>query len=265
LNVSHGARALTLAVLLASCGGASTSQVECTTSAIVDGSPATLYPEGVLLLMSRNGDPTGECSGAVIAPRVVLTAGHCVATYTSWSLRAPFANQSAQATAAETFDWKSDGTNHVKASQHDVGLVYLDTPIDLPAYPALPGADAPDGTDVVNIGRVHDGSVSASLFISQPLGLSSGAKAGYPFDYITAPIIQDGDSGGPVEVPGVTPHVIVAVNSGVTNGAEYLARVDLLTSWIQDRIAAHGGGGAPESPAAIPATPLDTPHCTVSP
>jgi hypothetical protein len=265
LNVSHRARALTLAVLLAGCGGASAPQIECASAPILDGSPATVYPEGVILLLSQEGAPAGECSGALVAPRVVLTAGHCVASYTAWSLRAPFADQSAKSSAGETFDWKADGTDHVKADQHDVGLVYLDTPIDLPTYPALAGAAVTDGTDIVNIGRVHEGYVSASLYISPPLGVSSGAKAGFPFDYITSQVIEGGDSGGPVELLGVTPHLIVGVNSGVSGGAEFLARVDLLTSWIQDRIAAHGGGGAPESPAAIPATPHDTPRCIVNP
>src|SRR5690242_21143244 len=47
-------------------------------SAIVGGSPAGDYPESVLVNMLRGGKVAAACSGSLIAPRVVLTAGHCV-------------------------------------------------------------------------------------------------------------------------------------------------------------------------------------------
>jgi len=266
MKVSRAARAMALGLLLAACDGASAPQIECATSPILDGSPATLYPEGVLLLMARLGVDTGVCSGALVAPRVVLTAGHCVASYTAWDVRAPFVDQSVTSTAGETFDWQARGTDDVTPDQHDIGLVYLDTPIELPTYPALAGAAVTDGTDIVNIGRIHDGAVSGSmLFLSKPLAVSSAAQTGFPFDYVTSRVIELGDSGGPVELSGAGPHTIVAVSSGVAGGTELLARVDLLKSWIQDRIAAHGGGGATESPAVAAVTPGVTAGCTVGP
>jgi hypothetical protein len=266
LNVRRGARALTLALLLAGCDGASAPPIECTTSNILDGSPATLYPEGALLLMLQHGLVTGVCSGALIAPRVVLTAGHCVASYTAWEVLVPFVNQTATSAAGETFDWKGDPADRVIPGEHDVGLVYLDTPIDLPTYPALAGSAIEDGTLVVNIGRIHDGAVSGSmLFLSKPLAASSATTAGFPFDYLTNRVIELGDSGGPVELAGVTPHLIVAVNSGVAGGTELLARIDLLATWIQGRVAARGGGGGALASPAVMAAPPTASDCSAAP
>src|SRR5689334_21382025 len=60
-------------------------------SAIVNGSTASSYTEAVLIDMYRNGQIAASCSGSVVAPQVVLTAGHCVDGFTGWRVRAPYA------------------------------------------------------------------------------------------------------------------------------------------------------------------------------
>src|SRR4051794_36379877 len=59
---------------------------------IKGGSLATDYPESVLLLMKIGGTPKSLCSGSLVAPNVVITAGHCVHGFDSWTVKAPFAN-----------------------------------------------------------------------------------------------------------------------------------------------------------------------------
>jgi hypothetical protein len=251
-SLSFSVRALALAFLFSACNSGS-PPAECATAAIVGGLPASTHPEAALLQITQHGYVTGLCSGALIAPKVVLTAGHCVASFTGWDVTAPIANQSAKASAGETFDWTYNGNDHVTQNQHDVGLVYLDTAIDLPEYPAIANAPVADGTNIVNLGIIDDGRVSGSLYVSKPLAASGAARAGFPFDYVTSKVIELGDSGGPVEVADTALHTIVAVNSGVAGNTELLARVDLLRTWIQDRIAAHGGEGSTEPPALVPA------------
>jgi hypothetical protein len=255
-----GARAATLAVLVMSTVGCAAGddegldESEQVQTPIVGGSKAAAYPEATLLEMSAQGVVKGYCSGAVIAPQVVLTAGHCVAGFTGWSVSAPFLSQTAKASSGEVFDYKDDGSKAVNRDQHDVGLVYLDSPIMVPQYPVLADAPLATGTSVVSIGRIDNGKLSSSaLFVSQPLAVASAAPV-YPYSYVSRQVIESGDSGGPVQVPGSTPHKVVAVNSGSGASMQVLARVDLLKTWITERIAAHGGSGV--------AAPAPTTACT---
>ncbi|MBI5534639.1 MAG: trypsin-like serine protease [Deltaproteobacteria bacterium] len=211
---------------------------------IVNGSKATSHSEAVLIDMYEGGQLSSYCSGSVIAPRVVLTAGHCVHGISQWKIKAPFANgQTAQSSKGLVYDWNTDSET-VDPNLHDLGLIILDTPITLSQYPTLATKAVSNGTKGIAIGRINNGSLSTTaLYMSQAISLSSGQSIGYPYDYQGSDIIQSGDSGGPVELTGSAPYTIVAVNSGGGGGAVF-ARVDLLSSWIQSTIQANGGPGS---------------------
>jgi hypothetical protein len=211
------------------------------TQEIKGGSLATDYPESVLLLMKIGGAPKSLCSGALVAPNMVITAGHCVHGFDSWSVTAPFAGgQKSYSTTATTFDWNS-GSESVDPDTHDVALVILDTPITLASYPTIATAPVASGSNVVNVGRINNGQLSSTaLYRSKPLPVTPASSVGYPFDYKADEVIEHGDSGGPVFVPGT--HKLIAVNSGGGSGTEILARVDLIHDWIIKTIANHAGG-----------------------
>src|SRR5262249_24875998 len=134
----------------------------------------------------------------------------------------------------------------VDGSAHDLGLVYLSSPIQLSHYPAIAHAPLAMGRKVVNIGRVRSGAVSrAAIFVGAPLAIQDGAQYGCPYDYAANEVLEHGDSGGPVLAPDDAAHVVYAVNSGhgeVDSDAspkvviEVLARVDLLYTWLAHRI-----------------------------
>jgi hypothetical protein len=217
-------------------------ETEGTAAPIISGAMASRYPEAALVNMLVGGRQKASCSGAVIAPKVVLTAGHCVFGFDGWAITAPFAGgQKARASAAATYDWEV-ASEYVDPSYHDVGLIFLDRPIRLKRYPTIADTPVSGRQRIVNVGRIQDGRLSNSaLYVSKPMRVFDGAASGFPFAYAASEVIQSGDSGGPDLLENS--HTIVAVNSGAGNGTEVLARVDLLSDWIQDQIDAHGGAG----------------------
>jgi hypothetical protein len=212
------------------------------TDPIIGGVVANQFPEAALINMAQNGQIVAACSGTVIAPRVVLTAGHCVFGFDAFVVKAPFAgNQRAQSTKGLVFDYEVD-SEFVDATKHDVGLVVLDTPIQLNSFPKLATSKVANGTKVVNIGRIQNGRLSnRALFVSPSIRVQDARSSGFPFDYLAVDKIESGDSGGPDMIAGT--HTIVSVNSGAGGGTEVLARIDLLADFIQQTIAENGGGG----------------------
>ncbi len=207
--------------------------------AILNGTSAATHPEAVLIDMYQGNFQVAVCSGSLIAPKVVLTAGHCVHGISGFRVTTPPTGASAISTSGETLDWDTD-SEFVDPSMHDVGLIFLNTAINLSSYPRLSRTKLPEGTSVVNLGRVKNGIPRKELFVGPSIPVYDAKPYGFPFDYISKEIIESGDSGGPVELAGITPPVIVAVNSG-GGGTQVLARVDLVESWITAKVNAHGG------------------------
>ena len=178
--------------------------------AIVGGTPASELSEAAFI----DANAGFLCSGAVIAPRVVLTAGHCIPDAASWTVTVPFANEQ-RAKARRAWTEYKDMGDSVNPNSNDVALLILDTPITLAAYPTLAKSPVPNGTKAVNVGRIKNDNVSSTaLFKGAPVRLERGNPSGFPFSYVSDEIIESGDSGGPVYVGAGSSRMIVAVNSG---------------------------------------------------
>lgn len=221
-------RSLLLGLAFVGCTVAE-SDVATESEPIIGGQIARKYSSAVLVDSDR-----GYCSGAVIAPRVVLTAGHCVKGATRWSVTAPFAG-SQRAKSTKSWTKYTPASGIVNPRSIDVAVLVLDSPITLDRYPTVVDAQARPGTKVRNVGRVKNGVVSNDvLFVGREVALERGLPSGYPNSYVADQVAESGDSGGPVFD---AQDRIVAVNSGGASGIEVLGRVDLVKADI-DRVLA---------------------------
>src|SRR5262245_25242936 len=191
--------ALSFGANLAGCG--TPPDIGRTSSNIIGGAKATAYPEAVIV--SLNG--TGKfCSGTLIAPRVVLTAGHCITEANKeWEVTAPYLKGPTQvSSSASTYDYTAV-TDHIPPTMHDVGLIFLPKPFQATKLPSIASSPLSEGASIVNIGRVINGKIShTDLYVSKPVTTTSGASLYYPYDYIAEGVTESGDSGGPAMQTG---------------------------------------------------------------
>jgi len=113
------------------------------------------HPHVVLLLMEVNGAPAFRCSGTLIAPTFLLTAGHCAGAPGEFSGMRVFTESDVQ---HGNNNYPFAGPNSVEAVRwaahplyptapffvHDVGMVELAEPIYLDEYGQLPAVDSLD-------------------------------------------------------------------------------------------------------------------------
>ena len=250
-----------LAVMtLVSCGSPGAGEaVGTATSEIVGGTPATAYPEAVVVTSSY----ILPCSGVVLAPRVVLTAGHCRSSTKTYAITAP--NASGQQVSGSS-DWTTfDGS---AATSSDTLLIFLDAPITLASYPVIATGEVASGTAVVDVGRTLNGVITTQLYVSPTVTIQGpGDPLGFPYNYEALPdISQDGDSGGPIELvaPSSSPHTVVAIvdtdtveqNVTETSPIDLFARLDIVRDAIVAQIAtAASSASAQDAGASTDAAP----------
>jgi len=219
---------------------------------------------GLAAFFDADGNFIHRCSGTLIAPRVFLTAGHC--TYSGFGVVAARVWFDSEVTPETVpgypFSGGVTGTPYAHPdflkdfpNLSDVGVVYLDEPVEMETYGALPdlgvldelatrrGPDYPYFT-VVGYGRQ---SIKPELQVDRVryqgtvslINLGNAWTDGFNIQFTCNPGeghgsggVCFGDSGGPVFL-GDT-NIVVAVNSFVANfnckGVGFAYRVDIANS-----------------------------------
>ena len=124
------------------------------THGAIDGSS---HPAVVLVVMDVAGSPAFRCSGTLIAPKVVVTAGHCAGEPGEFSGVRIFTESDVQdgtnnypfagLNTVEAVDWRAHPLFTEQAFLvHDVGVIVLSKPVRLAAdqYGRLPAQDQLD-------------------------------------------------------------------------------------------------------------------------
>lgn len=235
--------------------------------AITNGQPdGDDHPYVGLIVFDVGGVPAWRCSGSLIAPNVVLTAGHCTDGADAarvWfdevvegNPEYPFGGAtSTEGTPHTNPKFRSDenpygGGNGLPAfSYRDVGVVVLDEPVHMDEYAGLPEAGLVDtlrtmtDVDFVGYGVQEQNYGGGSPYwtglrvrLYAPSKLISG-KFVFSDEFLMLSLnpgrdkggICFGDSGGP-DLLGDT-DTIMGVNSFVTNyncaGVGFSSRVDI--------------------------------------
>ncbi len=251
--------------------------------------PSLAYVEGV---QATDGY---ACTGTVVAPRVVLTAGHCVEDVESGSLVEP--NLIGVATGVSNLRKiaKSNistvervlvnpGFNPSKL-QGDAGLLILSAPVSATPIRLATASDAPLyeagttlqiagwGLDQMNSEHRPNQLQTGSVPIQSSSRCEAGLRFFYPFfdpssqlctlDTHHKVIFCHGDSGGPGMATGAdglpVELGVISLNDGVCNPHDpaVYTRVDQIQPWVQKWIE-HVEAGGPEPAVTIPKAHLPT-------
>lgn len=259
-------------------GGARTS--------IVGGSPASIASYPWLAYIQYQGPVEAfSCTGTVVAPRLILTAAHCLLTGTGKvAVTSNFTVLTGVADLREAGPQHASGVSQALVFPgyqpsrflNDAGLLVLSTPVSVPALPLASAADAgllSAGVPVAVAGwgltdadpprapavlREAQSVVKSAGYCQRRMRqmisvYSAASQLCIQSRIVSAASVCSGDSGGPgiARRPDGSPVLIGVISLGSLDcdplTPQVLTRADVVSSWVGAWIAAvESGAPAPE-------------------
>jgi hypothetical protein len=192
----------------------------------------------IVLIDSAKETGGAFCTGTIVAPNWVLTAGHCVRSsdLRIWMSRENGAHDARRVLRA------------IRHEEVDAALLQLDA--DCSVLPTLRlSSEAPElwlnhRVELAGYGMTEGGSVRALNFLVETVtGVASEVIAVDGGDRSGACV---GDSGGPLLGRGPTGAIevlgVLSVGSGTCVGVDHYVRSDVLLPWVRQHTGAAPGG-----------------------
>ncbi len=212
------------------------------------------------------------CSGALVAPNVVLTAGHCVDGAGPWTVRCPYSRDTASvrgrvAAFAPNYPNRDDPSRETIDNDRgsDLGLIRLDRPLAETRVGLLDPAPLRAGRSVAAVGRIRNGTATSALYRSGAFALTSHDRRNGYWAGVDRTVIESGDSGGPL-LDARTGYIVGVNSAGID--ARYCRRgvvcdewaaLAPAAAWVQASLEGFGAGQPPSPPVEPPVEPPATP------
>jgi hypothetical protein len=213
---------------LAACGSPSADEENAKSGA------AALQSANVSIdLFDANGSKIGEGAGVLIAPNLVLTSGHLIAGKAKWTITTADGKTTVNGTRGLTQDWMEYNSLKAHPRKTDVGVIYLDKPIQLAAYPKLATTKSSTGTQITRVSHVRGAF--------DMIGSSLTTVRNFPHAYVAdMPNSETVNTGGAV-INGKGEIVGVVTGRGMQTSKLYIARTDGLATWLAPKVVCAGG------------------------